>query len=340
MGFSEEADQQRRREAKALRRFVGISLAGSLLTHGLIVALPVRETARPPRKIEIAVVPPRPSPSPPAVPPVDRLIEPRPREPRPREPERVQRPTEPRPPIPEAIASPATTLPPEGSPDATVNESPLVGSGLAPGTGGFSEGIGLNQSDSPIRGEGGGDRQGVPDGVPGGSIAPSPEPQAIAPAPPSASPVVVDRPPPVDPALLQVVCRRCPEPDYPRSALQAGIEGRVRVTVDVDRRGRVTGVRLVQPSGDRALDAAVLATVQERWRFEEIEGGASNVPVEVYMTVSDSELNQRAQEWGDRTAVRVPSSGFAAPTPQAPAAARPTPTPSREEIDRGLNRGT
>jgi TonB family protein len=103
------------------------------------------------------------------------------------------------------------------------------------------------------------------------------------------------------------------------------VEGRVSVTVDLDERGRVVEVRLFHSSGDRAIDQAVLETVQERWRFENIDGGANNVPVEVYMTVDGSELNQQAQEWGNQTVVEIPSAGFAAPEPLEPAAFSPEP---------------
>ncbi|NJR40435.1 MAG: TonB family protein [Leptolyngbyaceae cyanobacterium CSU_1_4] len=158
-------------------------------------------------------------------------------------------------------------------------------------------------------------------GVPGGIIAP---PIVTAPLPPAIE--EQSEPLPELTNTRQAICRRCPSPDYPRTALQAGVEGRVQMAVDVDDRGRIIKVRLANSSGNSDIDRAVLETVRERWRFEEMQSGANNIPVEVYMTLDESELNRRAQNWGDRTVVEIPSSGFAAP-PVAP----DTPTTSRSE---------
>ncbi|NJR62434.1 MAG: energy transducer TonB [Cyanobacteria bacterium CRU_2_1] len=317
MGLSDEVDQQRIKEARTLKRWIGVSLAGSLLLYSGVLSLEVDDRwSLKNSPLEIAIVPP-------AQPEIQSEIQPEiPQPPEPEatliEPEssELDRP-EPFPdtlpvdlPRTPAVETPRTDVPPEGSPDAPANESPLVGSGLASGTGGFSEGIGLNRSDSPIRGSGGGDRQGIEDGVVGGST-PTPETPT---APPSLPPSPSVEPP--RDASLWAVCRSCPPPDYPRSALQAGVEGRVQVTVDIDQRGRVVGVRLADSSGDQALDQAVLETVREQWRFERIEGGVENIPVDVYMTVQDSAFNRQAVEWGEQTAVEVPASGFTAPTSQ------------------------
>ncbi len=307
----EEVDQQRVKEAKALRRFIGSSLLASLLLHGSLLAWQSnrRLSSETPKPTEVVVVPKRPD-SPPPIP--AKPTEPAVSEPLPRpSPDLAAVPQ-----VPESSAavqqSPTANLPEatgqlEGRPDVSAHESPLVGSGLSAGEGGFSEGIGLNRSDSPIRGSGGGARQGVPGGDPG--VAP------VAPASPS--PVVPPSPapePPSEESRRWVVCRRCPSPNYPQNALQTEAEGRVRVTVDLDRRGRITGVRLADSSGDAALDRVVLRTVREEWRFETVAGGATNVPIEVYMTVNGSQLNQQAVRWGNQTVVELPTAGFAPDT--------------------------
>jgi TonB family protein len=311
MGTSEDTDQQRRREIGALKRFVGCSLAGSLLLHGILLSLKIvdPQNAAQPRPTEVTIVPRKP-PSVEAKPVQQMPLQLPEQLPDELQPVQPDEPTS----LPEVqvpdLASSETPSPlaPEGDPNAVVDESAQVGSGLAPGAGGFSEGIGLNRSNSPIRGSGGGARRGVPEGAPGGTGSP---PAVTAPPAPQPEPV----PPAPDPAR-QAVCRRCPSPDYPRAALQASVEGRVQVAVDVDAQGRVVGVRLSGSSGDRTIDNTVLETVRDRWRFETISGGANNVPVEVYMTVEGSDLNRRAQDWGDRTAVEVPTAGFAAPAPE------------------------
>jgi TonB family protein len=321
MGFSEDVEQQRSNEMKSLRRWVGWGLTGSFALHALSLSWTMPRLVKP-RPTEVVVVPRR-QPEVKPIPQVKPQIEP---EIKPQiQPEikpEIQAEIEPAPILRQPIAS--RILPPgvmpEGEADAERDESPLVGSGLAAGDGGFSEGIGLNRSNSDIRGSGGGERQGVEGGVPGGIIAP-PEPIVTAPSPAIVEPV---EPPPQsgDPRLA--VCRRCPSPEYPRSALQAGAEGRVQMAVDLDSQGRVVGVRLANSSGDAALDRAVLETVRQRWRFENVRGGANNIPVEVYMTVDESELNQRAQDWGDRTAIEIPDAGFAT-SPVAPTATRTEP---------------
>jgi TonB family protein len=321
MGLSNDVDQQRSNEAKMLWRWVGCGLTGSLMLHSLSLFLTIRDPDKvKPRPTEVVIVPrksppevkqvkPSPVPSPEVKPEIKPELSPEPLL------ELIQ-------PLRQTVVASRVLPPgvmPEGEVDAERDESPLVGSGLAEGDGGFSEGIGLNRSNSTIRGSGGGERRGVEGGVPGGIITP---PIGTAPVPP----IVEERvaPQPVsDPRLA--VCRRCPSPEYPRSALQTGVEGRVQMAVDLDSRGRVVGVRLANSSGNSALDRAVLETVRERWQFENVRGGASNIPVEVYMTVDESDLNRQARDWGDRTAIEIPDAGFASP-PVEPTAVQPVPS--------------
>ncbi|MCW4455501.1 TonB family protein [Flavobacterium sp. MXW15] len=58
-------------------------------------------------------------------------------------------------------------------------------------------------------------------------------------------------------------------PDYPRAALRAGVEGGVIARIQVDARGQVGDVSIVQRTGtrDRNLDRAVVNAVKT-WRFE------------------------------------------------------------------------
>jgi TonB family protein len=313
MGFSNEVEQQRLKEEKSLKRWVGASLAGSFILYSGLLSLPVNSLWRSQKNspVEVAIVPA------PVKPPEKPPEKPQPKPPPEQRPieQAIERPIVPAAelPLPPTVAA-RPDAPPEGRPDVTQNESALVGSGLAEGTGGFAEGIGLNRSNSSVRGSGGGARQGVENGVAGGTqplVPAQPEPvvEAPIPAPPAEVPQVTAVEPSPDPAQW-VVCRRCPKPNYPDTSSQAGAEGRVRVAVDIDQRGRVTGVRLAASSGDRALDQAVLETVQEQWRFETIAGGVENVPVDVYMTLRGSDYHQQAEEFGEQVAVEVPAAGF------------------------------
>lgn len=56
--------------------------------------------------------------------------------------------------------------------------------------------------------------------------------------------------------------------DYPPSAMRAGYEGRVRVTVAVDRAGTPTGCAVRRSSGHWSLDNATCAGMLNRGRFD------------------------------------------------------------------------
>lgn len=62
--------------------------------------------------------------------------------------------------------------------------------------------------------------------------------------------------------------------DYPPSALRQGWEGRVQVTVAVDRLGMPTGCAVRRSSGHWSLDNATCAVMLNRGRFGADAGGA------------------------------------------------------------------
>ena len=55
--------------------------------------------------------------------------------------------------------------------------------------------------------------------------------------------------------------------DYPAAAARAGVEGVVRVRLEVSRRGRVTGCTIVEASGSEALDSTTCQLFRTRARF-------------------------------------------------------------------------
>jgi protein TonB len=75
------------------------------------------------------------------------------------------------------------------------------------------------------------------------------------------------------------------QPEYPGLARQAGIEGRVAVSMLVDTLGQVAQVQLYAGSGSSLLDAAALAGARE-CRFQPAYQRDRPVPVWVTMTFS------------------------------------------------------
>ena len=112
-----------------------------------------------------------------------------------------------------------------------------------------------------------------------------------------------------------VSCRRCRKPDYPREALEQGIEGQPTVIAEYDSQGRVTSVRLRTSSGHAALDRAALEAAR-RYRFE-TGGQSGEVPIDIPFVIEGSERYERVTERGDRESTQVPSQNAVTP-PEEP----------------------
>ena len=78
------------------------------------------------------------------------------------------------------------------------------------------------------------------------------------PAPPQATPDIG--------ASVDISSRNMNPPQYPPSALRAGIQGTVILVVDVDANGNVTNVSVEKSSRNRDLDRAAMQAAR-RWRF-------------------------------------------------------------------------
>jgi TonB family protein len=102
-----------------------------------------------------------------------------------------------------------------------------------------------------------------------------------------------------------VACQNCALPEYPDSALDAGVEGTPRVQVDINPDGTVRSVTLVQSSGNAAIDQAAIQSARSS-SFQPVSGGAS-VPIEYDLTIEGSQRNRDAQRRGDRRSVEVPT---------------------------------
>jgi TonB family protein len=90
----------------------------------------------------------------------------------------------------------------------------------------------------------------------GTGTGPAPEPEIVATA------IVVELPPVRIDARLEDYAA----PSYPRSARERGLEGLVRIEVDVQADGSVGEVRIVASSGVVAFDEAAVTAVRG-WRF-------------------------------------------------------------------------
>ncbi len=62
------------------------------------------------------------------------------------------------------------------------------------------------------------------------------------------------------------VSRNTPQPQYPMSARQAGIQGTVSIKMKIDLDGSVVGPRVVRSSGNQELDRAAIAAVS-KWKY-------------------------------------------------------------------------
>ncbi|MGJ4804892.1 TonB family protein [Luteimonas sp. SDU82] len=67
---------------------------------------------------------------------------------------------------------------------------------------------------------------------------------------------------------MQLQYARAPSPEYPRLAVQRGMEGVVLLRILVDTDGRPLEVRIEQSSGHAVLDREALRHVQRHWRFQ------------------------------------------------------------------------
>jgi len=74
-------------------------------------------------------------------------------------------------------------------------------------------------------------------------------------------------------------------PSYPKSALRRKIEGAVKVSMQINAKGRVVSASVVKSSGNRDLDKAAVKTVK-RWRFSPAKNrGGVSIPSQKMQTI-------------------------------------------------------
>jgi TonB family protein len=117
--------------------------------------------------------------------------------------------------------------------------------------------------------------------------------------------------------------------DYPASALRAGEDGDVRVTLDVGPNGRATQCTVNASSGSAALDAAACRLLISRARFTPARDANGVAVASVYRTSVQWTLPPGIVPRRDRNpfivATPVPPPAILAPSPPAPAIGAPAP---------------
>ncbi len=99
------------------------------------------------------------------------------------------------------------------------------------------------------------------------SVTPTPPPEPVVIAPPA--PPVVEAPPAPKPAIRRGITPILRvEPVYPRDAIKAGVEsGKVLARLQVDEKGLVTDVRIVESRPPRVFDREVIRALSQ-WKFQ------------------------------------------------------------------------
>ncbi len=92
----------------------------------------------------------------------------------------------------------------------------------------------------------------------------------------------------------RAACRQCGT-KYPESARRRGIEGKVEVAVDTDAKGNVTNVRVVNSSGNRALDEETLRQARD-WKLKPAAGGREGVSISTEYAIEGSRRHRELQE--------------------------------------------
>jgi TonB family protein len=98
----------------------------------------------------------------------------------------------------------------------------------------------------------------------------------------------------------RAACRECGT-KYPESARRRGIEGKVEVAVDTDAKGNVTNVRIVNSSGNSALDEETIRQARS-WKLKPATGGREGVSISTEYAIEGSRRHRKLQEQRRRQA--------------------------------------
>jgi periplasmic protein TonB len=256
------------KESKQFKHALEWCLIGSLLIHALIMLfMPKPSYEKPPvikQEIQIELVKETPpAPTLPAAEP-----EPTPPTPEPPKPQPVKpppKPVEPKPveqkPVPQK-ASPIVEPPSEPTPAVAATPAPAV----------ITAKPTASESKSEV-------------------VVPAPAPPAPPAEPPKASGPSEGDIDAARNAFKNAAHRELKKNQrYPRIAQDRGIEGEVKLKINIDDRGEITGIEIVESSGNKAIDDAALAAAQKsqlKPHFNEIlRGKINNIIVTVSFKLS------------------------------------------------------
>jgi TonB family protein len=92
----------------------------------------------------------------------------------------------------------------------------------------------------------------------------------------------------------RAACRQC-NANYPEAARRQGVEGRVEVSVDTDKQGNVTNVRIAHSSGNRNLDEETLRQARD-WKLKPADGGRKGVSIATEFVIRGSRRHRQVEE--------------------------------------------
>ncbi len=104
-----------------------------------------------------------------------------------------------------------------------------------------------------------------------------------------------DTPPVLNESKVKFGCIQCDKPSFPQSARQKGIQGEVRISLDVDASGSVIAVHLLTSSGYPELDQSAIEQAK-RWRFTPSENGKKGVSARINFQIEGKESAERQKE--------------------------------------------
>lgn len=108
-------------------------------------------------------------------------------------------------------------------------------------------------------------------------------------------PTATTTPPALNESKVKFSCIQCDKPSFPQSARQKGIQGEVRISLDVDASGSVIAVHLLTSSGHSELDQSAIEQAK-RWRFTPSENGKKGVSARINFQIEGKESAERQKE--------------------------------------------
>ncbi len=133
----------------------------------------------------------------------------------------------------------------------------------------------------------------------------------------------------------RLACRTCSKPKYPENARKRRLEGKAKISVDVDSKGNVTNVRLAQTSGHAELDKAAVEQARN-WKFNTPNGATQGVTAKVDFAIEGSKRSRQNRERRRQRAAASKRSVASSQNTQAQPPTHTTRTPTRQNNNTAL----